>query len=160
MDFFSAQKKLIKLWFIWSVILLLYTAGHTLFGIYEPVAQEVWQWLGIYLAPLFALITGSTFFKKSFFEEVLRDKIYYNLAFYGSIFYLILITVILVFLPRYVSIQYTGDSNRQLYLDSLDKAGFILKFILPILFVLLGYFFYKSKKTGSEPEAEIENLED
>ena len=67
MTFFQAQKKLIRLWFLWSMILLAYISFQTIIssGVFSPpeVATKIWEWIAKYLASIFALIIGSSFFE-------------------------------------------------------------------------------------------------
>jgi hypothetical protein len=140
MTFFSAQKQLISIWFIWTMFLLIFAGYHLLFGIFIPVDSEVMKWFSTYLVSIFTLIIASTFFNKEIFKEELSSKIYYYLALGTSTLYLIFITVVLVVVPR------TTQITKQMYLDKLETSGFVLNFMLPILIGVLGYFFYKNKK--------------
>lgn len=141
MTFFIAQKQLIKLWFIWTMLLLIFVCYHLLFGIFQPVPKEVMIWFAKYLASIFALIISSTFFSQKLFSEQLNDKIYFYLAIGTSVLYLAFITVVLVILPR------TDDMNtKAAYINQLNNMGLVFNFLLPILTGVLGYFFYKSKK--------------
>ncbi|TDP00823.1 hypothetical protein [Flavobacterium sp. 245] len=141
MTFFIAQKQLVKLWFIWTMLLLIFVGYHLLFGIFKPIPKEVMTWFAKYLASIFALIMGSTFFSQKLFEEQLRDKIYFYLAIGTSVLYLVFITVVLVILPRTEEINSKED-----YIAQLKNMGLVFNFLLPILTGVLGYFFYKSKK--------------
>ncbi|MTH17130.1 hypothetical protein [Flavobacterium sp. LC2016-01] len=141
MTFFIAQKQLIKLWFIWTMLLLIFVGYHLLFGIFKPIPKEVMTWFAKYLASIFALIMSSTFFSQKLFEEQLKDKIYFYLAIGTSILYLTFITVVLVILPRTEEINSKED-----YIAQLKNMGLVFNFLLPILTGVLGYFFYKSKK--------------
>ncbi|MDQ6472130.1 hypothetical protein RB619_15875 [Flavobacterium sp. LHD-80] len=141
MTFFLAQKQLIKLWFIWTMILLIFVGYHLLFGIFKPIPKEVMTWFAKYLASIFALIMSSTFFSQKLFEEELKDKIYFYLAIGTSVLYLAFISVVLIILPRTEEINSKDD-----YIAQLKNMGLIFNFLLPILTGVLGYFFYKSKK--------------
>jgi predicted MFS family arabinose efflux permease len=141
MTFFIAQKQLIKLWFIWTMVLLIFVGYHLLFGIFKPIPKEVMTWFAKYLASIFALIIGSTFFSQKLFEEQLNDKIYFYLAIGTSVLYLVFITVVLVILPRT-----EGINSKEDYISQLKNMGLVFNFLLPILTGVLGYFFYKSKK--------------
>lgn len=145
MTFFIAQKQLIKLWFIWTMVLVLFVGYHVLFGIFKPIPKEVITWFAKYLASIFALIMGSTFFNQRLFKEELNDKIYFYLAIGTSILYLTFITVVLVILPRSEQVN-----SKEEYLIQLKNIGLIFNFLLPILTGVLGYFFYKSKNKDSE----------
>ena len=141
MTFFIAQKQLIKLWFIWTMLLVIFVGYHILFGIFEPIPKEVMTWFAKYLASIFALLLGSTFFSEKLFAEELNDKIYFYLAIGTSVLYLAFITVVLVVLPRTEEIN-----SKEAYIQQLANMSLVFNFLLPILTGVLGYFFYKSKK--------------
>ena len=141
MTFFIAQKRLIKLWFIWTMFLVIFVSYHIQFGIFFTIPKEVMVWFAKYLASIFALILGSTFFSQKLFVEELNDKIYFYLAIGTSIIYLAFITVVLVVIPRNKQFD-----SKELYIAQLDNMSLVLNFLLPILTGVLGYFFYKSKK--------------
>ncbi len=141
MTFFIAQKQLIKLWFIWTMFLVIFVVYHILFGIFRTVPKEVMIWFAKYLASIFALILGSTFFSQKLFAEELNDKIYFYLAIGTSIIYLAFITVVLIVIPRNNQFD-----SKELYITQLDNMSLVLNFLLPILTGVLGYFFYKSRK--------------
>lgn len=143
MTFFSAQKQLITIWFIWTMLLVIFIGYHLLFGILIPVDNEVMTWFAKYLVSIFSLIIASTFFSREIFEEELASKIYYYLALGTSVLYLIFITVVLVVVPR------TEHLTKQKYIDKLDSSGLILNFLLPILTGVLGYFFYQNRSKTS-----------
>ena len=148
MTFFQAQKKLIRLWFLWCMILLAYVAFQTIIptGSFANVAAEVWEWIGKYLASIFALIIGSSFFNKEENSPVLKDPIYFRLSFFTSIIYLAAITTM-------IFVIILSCDNHDCFLESLDRTSHVLNFMLPIVTGLLGYFFYKSKSgtTPTEP---------
>jgi type IV secretory pathway TrbL component len=139
MKFFQAQKRIISLWFIWGLLLLIYVTFHVLFSLFKPIASEVITWVAKYLASIFALMTGSTFFGRDYFEEELKDIIYFRLAFWISVVYLLLVTVILVIVPK-------TSCGKACFLTALDNSGSILNIVAPILIAVLGYFFYQNKK--------------
>ena len=109
---------------------------------YEFVQDELMAWLTKYLAVIFTLITGSTFFQKSFFDEQLRDVIYFRLAFVFSIFYLLFITEIVIIEPSRNDYE-SFDADK--FIEKLNQSGQILNFVLPTLIAFLSYFFYKNK---------------
>ena len=150
MTFFQAQKKLIRLWCLWCLLLLAYVAFQTIVstGVFSPpeVASKIWEWMGKYLASIFALIIGSSFFNKEENSPTLKDPIYFRLSFYTSIIYLAVITTMI-----FVIILSCDDNES--FLQALDRTSHVLNFMLPIVTGLLGYFFYKSKSgvTPTEP---------
>lgn len=144
MDFFKAQKTLITLWFIWGLLLMLYIGYHIIFGNYKDVdSSKLITWIATYLASIFSLIMGSSFFSKDLFNEKLKDNLYFYLAVGASVLYLLFISITLVNVPNNSE---CGEKCFEIYLLSLDKIGKLLNFILPVLTALLGYFFYKNKK--------------
>jgi uncharacterized membrane protein len=142
MTFFEAQKKLIRLWFIWTLLLLAYVGFQTMIstGVFHPntVAQKMWEWIGKYLASLFVLIMGSSFFSKMSDNPVLKDPIYFKLSWYTSLFYLTTITI-MIFLIVFSCEDFTS------FIQTLANTSLMLNFLLPIVTGLLGYFFYKNK---------------
>lgn len=151
MTFFEAQKKLVQLWFIWCMILLAFVGFHTLIstGVFNPpeVAAKIWEWIGKYLASIFVLIIGSSFFNREANGPTLKDPIYYKLSLFTSIFYLSIITAMIF------TILFSCDTNES-FLNTLENTSLILLFLLPIVTGLLGYFFYKSKKDSETSNAE------
>lgn len=146
MNFFQAQKKLVRLWFFWGMILFAYVAYQTVMsgGVFSPpeVARSMWEWIGKYLASLFALIVGSSFFNRAADSPTLKDPIYFRLSFLVSVLYLSVVTV-LIFVIIFCCDDHDG------FLQALERTGFVLQFLLPLVTALLGYFFYKSKKESS-----------
>lgn len=148
MTFFQAQKKLIKLWFIWCLLLLAYVAFQTIMttGVFSPpeVAPKIWEWMAKYLGAIFTLIIGSSFFNKEEQSPVLKDIIYFRLSLFTSIFYLSLITILILVIVM-------ACDNYDSFVDALYRTSLVLNFMLPIATGLLGYFFYKSKSNTTKP---------
>jgi hypothetical protein len=151
MNFFQAQKRIIYLWFFWGCLLMIYIAIGIRYGHYDDVLKELMIWLTKYLAVIFTLITGSNFFSKSYFEEKLKDIIYFRMAFVASFLYLLYISEILIIEPRLFGL----DMSAERFIAKLDDSGQLLNFLLPVVTALLSYFFYKNKKesTTAEPKA-------
>lgn len=148
MNFFKAQKTLISVWFIWGLLLILYIGYHIIFGNYKDIeSSKLIAWVATYLASIYTLMVVSSFFNKNLFDETLKSNIYFYLAMTASVLYLLLITVALMNTPN---INECGDDCYEIYIHSLQELGQLLNFILPILTALLGYFFYKNKKTISQ----------
>ncbi len=149
MTFFQAQKKLIRLWFLWCMLLLAYVAFQTIMssGVFSPpeVASKMWEWIAKYLASIFALIIGSSFFNKEENSPTLKDPIYFRLSFYTSMVYLAAITT-MIFV-----ILFSCDDHES-FLQALDRTSMVLNFMLPVVTGLLGYFFYKSKSGETTPD--------
>jgi Mn2+/Fe2+ NRAMP family transporter len=148
MTFFQAQKKLIRLWFIWCMILLAYVAFQTIIstGVFSPpeVASKMWEWIGKYLASIFALIIGSSFFNKEANSPTLKDPIYFSLSFYTSMIYLAAITAMIL-------VIILSCEDHASFEEALERTSQVLNFMLPIVTGLLGYFFYKSKNGEATP---------
>jgi hypothetical protein len=130
---------------------MIYIAIGIRYGHYDDVLKELMIWLTKYLAVIFTLITGSNFFSKSYFEEKLKDIIYFRMAFVASFLYLLYISEILIIEPRLFGL----DMSAERFIAKLDDSGQLLNFLLPVVTALLSYFFYKNKKesTTAEPKA-------
>ncbi|MFN8274780.1 MAG: hypothetical protein U0X58_07865 [Flavobacteriaceae bacterium] len=148
MTFFQAQKKLIKLWFVWCLLIIAYIAFQTMMttGVFSPpeVAPKIWEWMGKYLGAIFTLIIGSSFFNKEEKSPILKDIIYFRLSWFTSIFYLASITIIILVIVM-------ACDNYESFVDALDRTSLVLNFLLPVATGLLGYFFYKSKSNAIQP---------
>ena len=130
------------------MLLIAYVAFQTIIdtGVFSPteVASKMWEWIGKYLASIFALIIGSSFFNKEANSPTLKDPIYFSLSFYTSIIYLAAITVMIL-------VIILSCDNNDSFLGALERTSHVLNFMLPIVIGLLGYFFYKSKSGETTP---------
>ena len=140
MKFFEAQKKLVKIWFVWISLLMIFVTYHVLKGKYVHVANEIMEFVKFYITPIFSLIILSNFFSRDLFDEIIKDQIYYTLALYGSVLYLFTLT----FLFCYV--LFKPDTNYALFMIAYKNGCLLFKFYEPIMVGVLGYFFYKNKK--------------
>ncbi|MBL0013611.1 MAG: hypothetical protein IPP30_07610 [Flavobacterium sp.] len=130
------------------MLLLAYVAFQTIIntGVFSPpeVAPKIWEWMGKYLASIFALIIGSSFFNKEANSPTLKDPIYFSLSFFTSIIYLAAITAMIL-------VIILSCEDYATFLQALDRTSYVLNFMLPTVTGLLGYFFYKSKSGGTTP---------
>ena len=148
MTFFKAQKILTTVWFTWGAVIILYVSLHIFFGEYLHVSEPVATWMGKYLCSVLLLVTGSCFFSHSHFTPELRDKIYYRLAIWSTVTYLLLLTLVIIILPR------RATCDKECFLKLLSDSGLIFNVLGPVLSAILGYFFYKSRKkeSGNAPD--------
>jgi hypothetical protein len=129
----------VKLWFIWTAILMIFILYSVFFGLFEPIAGNIFKWLSITIGPVLTLITGSTFFNHQRFSPVVTEKIYYNLALYASILYFS-VTTISIF-------GYIGQcTDRAQVLKAIENSQIGLLIIQSVVITLLTYFFLKNKK--------------
>lgn len=138
MKFFDAQKKLVKLWFVWVMLIIALVTYHLLFGVFRyDSAQPVMVFVGLYIAPVFSLILGSNFLDKEKYEEEIKDIFIYKLAYYTSVFYLLIFSLTMLALIK----STTAEFN-----NLMKNAKLLFAFLEIINGGVLIYFFSKNKK--------------
>lgn len=149
MTFFKAQKILTRLWFIWTGIIVLYLFKEITIGDFQAVAALVITWFSLYMAPVFSLILSSSFFKREWFDEQLKSKLFLYIALGTSIIYLTIITYCIYQLPESISSDGLTMTPAEQLEAKLESQGYLLKFLEAIVGGVLGYFFFSNKKEGT-----------
>ncbi|OYU85337.1 MAG: hypothetical protein CFE24_02205 [Flavobacterium sp. BFFFF2] len=146
MTFFTAQKTLMTLWFLWTGVIVLFLFNEIL-GDFKPISAMVIKWVALYLGPVFSLMFSSSFFKREWFQEELKSTLFLYVALGASILYLAIISYCLFAVPSTIpSIDLNGKTPAVLLNEAFESEGQLLTFMEPIVAGVLGYFFFSNKK--------------
>lgn len=138
MQFFDAQKKLVRLWFIWVMLLISLIGYHLLFGVFRyDSSGPIMIFVGLFITPVFTLILGNNFLNDNVFQKEIKSVFIFRLAYFTSIFYLLSFTVAI-----FAFIKSTSEQFNIL----MPNAKLLFAFLEIVNGGLLFYFFSNNKK--------------
>jgi hypothetical protein len=151
-SFSLAQKKLVKQWLIFSVIVFVIYLIQTLTGKFEGHVGEVWEWLIQNILPPLTLMIGvliSQLSAKPTMKEI--DRFYFRMASGISLLLLILLLLSSVLVPFIHASQNSAvlvtEITPENQITIIDSFKYYNTFLIPIQGIttlVLGIFFAKS----------------
>lgn len=109
------QQSLVRVWVVWSGLVVGLVFLQTVFGHYEGRGAATWKWMATSLGPPLALLLGAVaakaLTKKHRQQKILVSAFAYRLSLWVSIFYLTLVTLTLLLEPVAMMVAQRADLN-------------------------------------------------